>query len=1109
MEQNLQTAIDLINKNDHLSEDEKAALVAKLKEADKKITVTEFKLQRSEKAKRTTTILLEETIEELEKKRKDVEAQNHELAIEASLERARAVAMSMMKPDDLLNISKALFTELQLLGFDNVRNAIIHTYNDQENYFDDYDYSDFTKGNISHIPYIGNTILEKFIQEIRKGKDAFTEIVITGEDLKEWQSFRAANNEVTDARLKNMPALFYYIYSVGEASIGISAFSTLPADKQDVLKRFRNVFDLAYRRYVDITYAAAQAKEAQIQLALERVRARTMAMQRSDELTEAASLLFQQVQLLGLPVISCGFNIWQKEDKFCNAYMSDEAGYIQPPFKIPLTASPVFIHFAESRQKGESFYAEEVSGKTLEAHYKYMLTLPVFSEIANNFLKAGFNFPEFQINNVANFRYGNLIFITNEPVPEAQEIFQRFGKVFEQTYTRFLDLQKAEAQVRGAKIEAALEKVRSRSLAMHKSDELKEVATVVFQKLQELNIVVDGGVTISIYTEGSRDQVQWVAAPDLITSTRFRLPYSDDKIIADHLAAKESGTEFFSRTYTFEEKNNMLKYLFEHTDFKQLPDELKNWLFQTESYSQSIAFSKNSSIFINSYSGKLLSENETDILKRFSRVFEQAYIRFLDLQKAEVQTREAQIEASLERVRSRTLAMQKSNELAETSAVLFRQLISLGIEPNRLYISIMKDDEGETEFWITDEDGSKVSSAYTDNLNANTSFKKMYEGWKAGKQSILIDMQGKELQEYFQHLTSLGIPFKDGLMQKRRIQHLAFFNRGFIGMAAPDDQSEETIHLLERFAAVFNLTFTRFNDLKIVEAQALQSEQDLIEIKAARKKAEEALSELQVTQNQLIQKEKMASLGELTAGIAHEIQNPLNFVNNFSEVSKELLVEMRAALESGDKDTAEEIANDIIQNLEKINHHGKRADAIVKGMLQHSRQPTGTKEPTDINALCDEFLRLSYHGLRAKDKNFNADFKTDFDESIGKIDIVPQEVGRVLLNLFNNAFYAVKEKLTAGLSQPAMDYKPLVSVQTKKINDKIEVSVKDNGNGIPQNIVDKIFQPFFTTKPTGEGTGLGLSLSYDIIKAHGGEIKAGSKQGEGTTFTIVLPTTRF
>ena len=260
------------------------------------------------------------------------------------------------------------------------------------------------------------------------------------------------------------------------------------------------------------------------------------------------------------------------------------------------------------------------------------------------------------------------------------------------------------------------------------------------------------------------------------------------------------------------------------------------------------------------------------------------------------------------------------------------------------------------------------------------------------------------------------------------------------------------------------------------------------------------LSDLKSAQSQLIQSEKMASLGELTAGIAHEIQNPLNFVNNFSEVSRELLGEMKAALNNGDADEAKEIADDVIQNLQKIDHHGKRADAIVKGMLQHSRSSTGVKEPTDINALCDEYLRLSYQGLRAKDKSFNATMKTDFDESVGKIDVIPQDIGRVLLNLYNNAFYATSERQkTEGLMQeenPA--YTPVVSVATKKSENSVLITVSDNGNGIPQKIVDKIFQPFFTTKPTGQGTGLGLSLSYDIIKAHGGEIKVESLSAEGT-----------
>ena len=261
------------------------------------------------------------------------------------------------------------------------------------------------------------------------------------------------------------------------------------------------------------------------------------------------------------------------------------------------------------------------------------------------------------------------------------------------------------------------------------------------------------------------------------------------------------------------------------------------------------------------------------------------------------------------------------------------------------------------------------------------------------------------------------------------------------------------------------------------------------------------LSSLRKTQRQLITAEKMASLGELTAGIAHEIQNPLNFVNNFSEVNKELLVEMKDEMDKGNIADANAIANDIIANEEKINHHGKRADAIVKGMLQHSSSGSGKKEPTDINKLADEYLRLAYHGLRAKDKSFNATLKTDYDESIGNISIIPQDIGRVILNLMTNAFYVVDEKKKSGIEK----YEPTVSVSTKKINGKVEIKVSDNGNGIPQNIIDKIYQPFFTTKPTGQGTGLGLSLSYDIVKAHDGELKVKTKEGEYAEFIISLP----
>jgi len=264
---------------------------------------------------------------------------------------------------------------------------------------------------------------------------------------------------------------------------------------------------------------------------------------------------------------------------------------------------------------------------------------------------------------------------------------------------------------------------------------------------------------------------------------------------------------------------------------------------------------------------------------------------------------------------------------------------------------------------------------------------------------------------------------------------------------------------------------------------------------------EKTLEELKAAQSQLILRERMASLGELTTGIAHEIQNPLNFINNFSDVNKELVEELQIELNSGNTTEALSISNDIKENEEKINLHGKRADAIVKGMLQHSRTTAGQKEPTDINTLADEYLRLSYHGFRTKDKSFNATLFTDFDKNLKKINIVPQEIGRLFLNLFNNAFYTVIEKMKLK----GDGYEPTISISTRKLNNNVQIKIKDNGMGVPKKIADKIFQPFFTTKPTGQGTGLGLSLSYDIVKLHGGTIDLLTEEGVYTEFIIQLP----
>ena len=331
-----------------------------------------------------------------------------------------------------------------------------------------------------------------------------------------------------------------------------------------------------------------------------------------------------------------------------------------------------------------------------------------------------------------------------------------------------------------------------------------------------------------------------------------------------------------------------------------------------------------------------------------------------------------------------------------------------------------------------------------------------------------------------------------------------------------EEERNDLVTVLKEVNRTLSITeFKLERTEKVKKTTAILLEETIEELEQKRKAVEEfnealkkSLEELKATQSQLIQAEKMASLGELTAGIAHEIQNPLNFVNNFSEVNTELIQEISEEIRNGNYEEVKAIAKDILENEKKIVYHGKRADAIVKNMLQHSRSGTGEVAPTDINALADEYLRLAYHGFRAKDKTFNVAMKTDFDPNLEKLNIVPQDIGRVILNLITNAFYAVTDTSTGsatGSEKPP--YAPTVSISTRKAGDRVEMRVKDNGSGIPQDVIDKIFQPFFSTKPTGEGTGLGLSMSYDIVKAHRGSIKVQSMPGEGSVFIVELPLT--
>jgi signal transduction histidine kinase len=1559
----------------------------------------------------------------------NAEEQAKESKIQLALERVRARTMAMQKSEELAETASLLFEQLKQLG-ESPERAFIGIVNNEEGVLETWatQHGGKLMSQLLKLSLDEPIVIKKAFQAWKEQKRSVI-IDLKGKDLEGYfqylvgQGAPVSREIFGDRRVENL-AFF------SRGLIGVITPEPVTAEALHLYERFASVFDLTYTRFLDLKKAEAQARESQVQLALERVRARTMAMQRSDELSDATYVLFQQFKELGQTAAQISIGIFKIEEGYIELSATLHGNQLLQTYHLPIDEKWVTQKIVKAWMEKKKSLVIVLEGEELRNYNAWR----------NTILERPVDFLEDKwVVNVVFFTRGMLSFSSSEGISaETVELLERFAAVFDQTYRRFLDLQKAEAQGREAQIEAALERVRSRAMAMQGSNELGALIGTVFAELTKLHLVLTRSV-LWIIDAKTKDITWWMAnSEDPDNPIRCQIPYHEHPPNLAFLEQWKLRTLRFEYVLAGQVKKDWDEFLFSKSELKDLPSVVKQGMRAPEQVLLSASF--NNFGAMNVASLEPLSEEHFDILLRFARVFDLTYTRFNDLKQAEAQTREAQVELALERVRARTMAMHRSEELAETAVVMFKQLIGLGIEPNRLYIAIINDKSGNLEFWITDEDGDKMSSRYMVNINRNISIRKMYEGWVEKKQVLTIDMQGDELEAWLNYWKEeFQVPFKPGAALKRRVQSIAYFSKGFIAIASPDDQPGSTINLLERFAAVFNLTYTRFNDLQQAEAQAneaqieaglervraktmamhssedvstatatmfteleklgiqnlrggitiikpdqtqevwaisnlpegrairsigvfdmnlhpfwqdtlkkrnnnedfgyywlagkdkqnyidilnstpnylkqpikefpdvhaqtyffgegaiwtnslalhteeqkhtmkrfasvfsltfrryldlqkaeaqakeaqieaglervramamaMHNSQDLADtigvfyrelklfsitprrcgvglldhddrigelftwntteegeslelvgrlkmeghpvlegvydhwisqteyhpvlrgneikeyyqvvrpqmafpdyshddvqygyffffkeggvyawtekemnenelqiyrrftsvlsltykrykdlkhaeesaretfrqasldrvraeiasmrtvedlqritpviwneltilnipfircgifimdevqklihtflstpdgkaiasfhlpydtpgnigtvvdswrgkkqyidhwdekefykfaeilvqqgtiesaenylktipqggfylhflpflqgmlyvgntgqlneeqieliqhlaqafstayaryedfnrLEAAKHQVERTLSDLKQAQQQLVQSEKMASLGELTAGIAHEIQNPLNFVNNFSDVSNELLIEMEQELEKGNYVEALALAEDVKQNLEKIHHHGKRADGIVKGMLQHSRTSSGQKELIDINLLADEYLRLAYHGLRAKDKSFNAKFETRLDESIDKIYIIPQDIGRVILNLINNAFYAVSEKKRENTN----GYEPTVTVTTAKSGSKVEVRVIDNGGGIPKRVLDKIFQPFFTTKPTGQGTGLGLSLSYDIItKGHGGNLSVETKDGEGTTFIIQLP----
>jgi ketosteroid isomerase-like protein len=783
-------------------------------------------------------------------------AQAREAKIEASLERVRAAAMSMNKPDDLLNVCEVLFTEFHKLGFDEMRNAMINIHNDEKGTFINYDYSDEIGRSINHLTYNIHPIIEKQIKQIRSANDAFSETSFTGKDLDEWKKFRNKIGEKDDPRIYNISALYYYFYSIGTGSIGISTFSPIGEEKHTLLKRFRNVFSLSYQRYSDLALAEAQAREAQIELALERVRARTMAMQNSNELVDTSTVLFHQLKILGIGSIRTGVATMDEANETVEVWStSGISGNFEKKILgvVPVNVHPMFTGIFNSWKNKEPYYAYELKSEDLKKYYKTLssyLSYPEQTVFNEREIIYTFFFPEGSLNVVSHIELSE----------EDRNIVIRFAKVFGLVYTRFLDLKKAEAQAREAKIETALEKVRSRTMGMQKSEELKDVIQVVYEQFVHLKINVDHAGFVVDYTPKG-DWHFWIADEQDIPS-KITHPYFDSVWAHQFNDAKEKGIDFFATNLNFEEKNKFYNELLSYVP--GLPEASKDFYLSCPGLAASTVLLEDVGLYIENFSGIPYTDDENNTLMRFGKVFQQTYTRFLDLQKAEAQAREGQIQLALERVRARTMAMQHSDELQDAAKLLFQQIKLMGIETGSCGFNIWNKDEKTATVWVSSPEGG-LQEPFSMPHTVSNLYREVHQAKEDEQNYFVKELRGKVLQNHFDYLLTLaGI----GAIIKRLretgynfpekiIFHFAFFAQGYLSFHLHNTNSEAA-EIFQRFAIVFEQTYTRFLDLQKAEAQAREAKieaalEKVRTVALSLKKSDEMLDIAQVLYEQLLE----------------------------------------------------------------------------------------------------------------------------------------------------------------------------------------------------------------------------------------------------------------
>ncbi|MCB0664229.1 MAG: GHKL domain-containing protein [Saprospiraceae bacterium] len=1024
---------------------------------------------------------------------KKAEAQAREAEIQLALERIRARTMAMHSSEELTEAASVLFQQILALDLKPVASAFIIV--DEKNSTGEVFIS--ADGTVIPdsftLPYHGELAQDQIL-EAWKQRRPYIIVDLKGKNLKEHLRFIARNMPVGDMLEASGQAqpdrLALHIINFKYGFLGINYLEP----NQEIiplLQRFANVFEQTYTRFLDLKRAEAQAREFRIEASLEKVRAASMAMHQSEELPNVAQVLVEQLDNLQVKQLGSSIVEIDEESERYNQYsahdnLKDNTKVLNIIRDFDLT--PIFLgrEILRRTRALERDFTIELTGSNLKEWMHYVRD-NIHEARGVAMIQAGFESIYFHF---AVFHRSSAVVITT-PVPmpdDDRKILRRMANTFGVSYQRYLDLLRAEEQAREAQIEAALERVRARTMGMHKSDELKEVVAVLYKEIDVLGLSAFGFELVLVKPED--DILEYWSKPVSLEFAKcFKVPKKVHSFFERQWEAWEKQERRLVIELQGQAKIDFDTTFLTETDYRDLPEEVKRVITEPDSVTFSHAMMRHG--FLEAIDKKPLTDEEFLILERFATVFEQTYTRFLDLQRAEAQAREAVRQASLDRVRGEIASMRTSEDLNYLTPLIWRELQSLEVPFIRCGVFIVNEEKNNVEVYLTTPEGQALAVLNLD-LEANELTRDAVQHWK-GSQMYTTRWERNDFMNWMQAMIKAGqvgdAETYQGSSSLPDTLHLHFvpFRQGmlYVGDIAP--LPNEKLQLVKTLADAFSIAYARYEDFKNLEEAKTQIESTLHDLKS--------------TQAQLVHSEKMASLGELTAGIAHEIQNPLNFVNNFSEVNRELLLELNEEIKKGNLEEVEMITKDLIENEEKIYFHGNRAGTIVRGMLEHSRNNKGQKELIDLNKLADEFLRLAYHGLRAQNRHFKAHWSTDLDPQLPLIKVVSQDIGRVILNLINNAFQAVAEKDALNKEH----YSPEIRVKTQMLKDEVEISIEDNGPGIPEEIRNKIFQPFFTTKPTGQGTGLGLSLAYDIIKAHDGEIKLRTSPDTGTCFTVSLP----